>query len=549
MAIGSAGKWEREYRERQRLIKKAEAAAAGKKVFSFRSFLLPLIIVSVALPLAALGYYGYQKYSSEAAVEVSGNTILVKQGGDLQAALNRAKRGDMILLQAGATFKGNFFLPNKPGNEFITIRSSALDSQLPPANTRLDPAKYATQLPKILTPNSQPAIYAEKGTHHYRLIGLEISSGTADYVYNLVSLGGDEQRNMQEVPRFLEIDRCYIRPGSKGKTRRGVALNSGDTEIKNSYISGFAYAQEETQAIAGWNGPGPFKIINNYLEAGAENILFGGSDPGIKGLIPSDIEIRNNYMTKPLEWRGKVTIKCTFELKNAKRVVVSGNIIENSFDNEAVRLTVRNQDGKSPWSTIEDVLMQNNIIRNSGGGFRILGKDDTYPSETMKRVKIVNNLFADISGKKYGGDGRWLVIGHGTDITFANNTVFHDGNVINAYGEPVKGFVFRDNIFSYNDYGYNGDKGGVGKPVLAIYFPDGQILGNVIVNGKNGDPKYIYAPPRNTLAPSFQSVGFVDLQKGNYRLATNSRFKRKASNGGDPGCNIDLLEREIGNNK
>ena len=29
----------------------------------------------------------------------------------------------------------------------------------------------------------------------------------------------------------------------------------------------------------GWNGPGPFLIENNYLEAAGENIMFGGNDP------------------------------------------------------------------------------------------------------------------------------------------------------------------------------------------------------------------------------------------------------------------------------
>ena len=44
--------------------------------------------------------------------------IVVKAGGDFQAALDRAKSGDTIQLQAGATFKGAFKLPKKTGEEF-----------------------------------------------------------------------------------------------------------------------------------------------------------------------------------------------------------------------------------------------------------------------------------------------------------------------------------------------------------------------------------------------------------------------------------------------
>ena len=48
----------------------------------------------------------------------------------------------------------------------------------------------------------------------------------------------------------------------------------------------------------GWNGPGPFLIENNHLEAAAENIMFGGTDPAIPQLVPTGIKIRRNLITK-----------------------------------------------------------------------------------------------------------------------------------------------------------------------------------------------------------------------------------------------------------
>ena len=79
-------------------------------------------------------------------------TIAVPAGGDFQAALNAAAPGDVITLAPGATYVGNFKLPNKPltsdPNPYITIRSAAPDSALPPAGVRITPA-YAAQLPKI----------------------------------------------------------------------------------------------------------------------------------------------------------------------------------------------------------------------------------------------------------------------------------------------------------------------------------------------------------------------------------------------------------------
>src|SRR5690606_18048299 len=88
----------------------------------------------------------------------SGQTISVNAGGDLQAAIDAARPGDTILLQAGATFVGNFVLRAKGSStSYITIRSSAADSALPGPGVRMTPA-YASQLPKLRSPNTAPAL-------------------------------------------------------------------------------------------------------------------------------------------------------------------------------------------------------------------------------------------------------------------------------------------------------------------------------------------------------------------------------------------------------
>ncbi len=518
-------------------MKRLETSNWQKNQRRGRRIWLALLIAFLLIPLTVGGYFLGRNLISEAKISVTGATIFVRAGGNFQSALDRAKAGDTIILQAGASFTGSFTLPNKTGAEFITIQSSEL-AKLPADGVRVSPSDAAL-MPKILSPGGGvPAIKTAANAHHYRFVGIEFAPGGSDYVYNLIALGTDSQK-LEEMPKNLEIDRCYVHPNPKGKTRRGIMLNSADTVIKNSYIAGFAYAQEETQGIAGWNGSGGYKIVNNYIEAGAENILIGGSDPSIKNLVPTDIEIRNNLMSKPLEWRGKVTIKCTFELKNARNVRVIGNIIENSFDENAVRITIRNQEGSAPWSVIEDVLFENNIVRNSGGGVNFLGKDDLYPSAVMKRVRVVNNLFENLDSQKFGGDGRFVVVSNGEDITVANNTVFHDGNVITAHGDASRRFTFRNNIFSNNAYGFAGE-GVIGKEVFAKYLPDATIADNVIVNGKSIPKNEIYVPARNALVDGFDAVGFIGWKTGNYRLAQNSKFKDKKI-----GCDIDALEAEI----
>jgi nitrous oxidase accessory protein NosD len=55
------------------------------------------------------------------AMRLEAATIYVPEGDNLQAALDAAQPGDTILLAQGAEFAGNFVLPNKGGEGWITL--------------------------------------------------------------------------------------------------------------------------------------------------------------------------------------------------------------------------------------------------------------------------------------------------------------------------------------------------------------------------------------------------------------------------------------------
>ena len=191
------------------------------------------------------------------------------------------------------------------GSPWIVIRTSA-SSNLPPRGTRVTPSD-ANLMPKIVTPNSDSALRTAPGAHHYKLVGLEITV-TSDVatLYNLVALGdgdGFTQNTLETIPSDLVIDRCYIHGTATGDVRRGIALNSASTSITDSRVSDIHEVEADSQAICGWNGPGPFKIVNNYLEGAGENVLLA-ADARIAGLVPSDIEFRRNHVYKPLTWKG-----------------------------------------------------------------------------------------------------------------------------------------------------------------------------------------------------------------------------------------------------
>ena len=483
----------------------------------------------------------------------AGRTLAVAACDDFQAALEAAQWGDVITLEAGAQFTGNFTLPNKPGTGWITIRTAAPDAQLPPPGTRITPA-HAGVLPKLVSPNIHPALTAAPGAHHYRFIGIEVTVASDIVInYDLILLG-NRPASPADVPHDLVFDRVYIHGHPQVNARRGIALNGAAIAVIDSSIMDFHLLLEDSQAIASWDGPGPFKIVNNYLEAAGENVLFGGTDPSIQGLVPSDIEIRRNHFEKPLTWRVADptyagmpwAIKNHLELKNAQRVVIDGNLFEQNWPDAqggtSVLFTVRNQDGTAPWSTVQDVTFTNNIVRRTGSAIGMHGSDDINPSQPTRRVLIKSNVFDDVRAARWGGAGRLFeAFGGIEDLVIENNTGLQDGSILYAAGGTHSGFVFRNNLAPHNDYGVHGEGAGVGLDSLNRYFP-GYVFEKNILAG--GDP--LRYPPDDFFPASLSDVGFVDLAGGNYRLSTTSPYKRGGTDGRDIGADIDALDAATG---
>jgi hypothetical protein len=484
------------------------------------------------------------------AVSIAGRTIHVPADGDLQAALDEATGGDVITLAPDATYRGPFHLRRKDGGRWIVIASAAKD--LPPPGRHVMPSD-ASRMPKLVA-SSGSVFQAEPGAHHYRFIGLEMAPADGVALNAVVELGADA-RTIEAVPHHIIIDRCYIHGDATQGGRRGIALNSRDTAVVDSYLSDFKDRTNDAQAIAGWNGPGPFRIAGNYLEASGENVMFGGGDPEISGLVPADIEIVRNHMAKPLRWKKddpafegvEWAVKNLFELKNARRVLVDGNLLEYNWPHAqngfAILFTVRNQDGGAPWSVVEDVTFTNNLVRHVAAGINVLGRDDNHPSWQTRRIAIRNNVFLDVGGP--WGNGRLFQLLEGTSgVTIEHNTALQTGGILfGGDGEAHTNFVFRDNVVPHNDYGMTGTGTGPGNPTLERYFPGSIVQGNVIVGGDPGA-----YPAGNTYPVSLADIG-VPTRSG-VKLAElliqDGPQVGAATGGGPPGANIQAVNSALG---
>ena len=472
----------------------------------------------------------------------------------LQAAIDKAAPGDVIVLDAGAQFVGNFTIPAKPdaGGKWLIIRSSA-ESKLA-AGARVAPADAAA-MPKLVSPNADAALQTAPGAHHVRFVGIEFATApnwAINHGLVLLGDGGGDQTELKQVPHDLVIDRCYIHGHATGNLRRGVGLNSARTAIIDSYIADCHEVGADAQAVCGWNGPGPFKIVNDYLEGSGENFMLGGADPSIKDLIPTDIEFRRNTLSKPLAWKtghpsyaGKHwSVKNIFELKNARHVLVDGNVMENCWvDGQvgfAVQLTPRNQDGDAPWCTVEDVTLTNNIVRRAAGGINILGRDDNHPSGQARRIAIRNNLFEEIGGPQWSGNGRFLQVSDSDAVVVDHNTILHSGNIITAHGKPNINFVFTNNLMAHNEYGIIGDSASVGLATIRQYFPNGVFKKNVIAGGRSA----VY-PPDNFFPASLDEARFADRTRSSYGLSAASPYRNAATDGKPIGCDVSALETAL----
>ena len=377
-----------------------------------------------------------------------GRVRLVKEGDSLQEAIDSAKCGDTLKLEAGATFRGLFRLPDKhcDDSRWILLRTSAPDSSLPPEGTRITPcfagiaalpgrpdfrcASVRNVMAKIEFDgkNDNGPILFSPGANHYRFIGLEVTRARPGvHLRHLVQPEGTAQS--------LVFDRLWLHGTAQDETKGGVHL-SGTTNVAivDSYFSDFHCIAmrgscTDAQAIngGGGNSPGgPYKIMNNFLEASGENILFGGA-PG--STTPADIEIRRNHLFKPMNWKAgrpdfvgsaandPFIVKNLFELKNAQRVLFEGNVLENVWGGFtqtgfSILLTPANQDNACPLCRVTDVTIRYNKIRHCASVLQFaiaLNKFGTSAS-AGERYSIHDLVVDDIDGEAYKGFGNFLTI-------------------------------------------------------------------------------------------------------------------------------------------
>lgn len=322
--------------------------------------------------------------TANASMPSPGPITVVLPGQNLQAVYNAVACGATIKLTHGTTWPGPYDFAHKGCDDlhWVTFLS---DGKLPGPGTRATPS-VASQMAKIVPTGNAFSFMGD----HIRMIGIEWAEPLDGHIhYGFITMNGADH---------ISIERSWFHGNPHQEMNHGVVISTGiSIAITDSYFSNFHCiavigACVDAQAISGGVGAGvgnsgPVKIVNNFIEASGEGILFGGG--GADGVGPNDVEIRRNHFFKPMSWnpgdpsydggtagpdgvKHPYITKNLFELKNCNRCFLEGNVLENNWGGfsqagYAVLFTPKSQSNLCPLCAVTDVVFRYNYVATASG--------------------------------------------------------------------------------------------------------------------------------------------------------------------------------------
>jgi hypothetical protein len=424
------------------------------------------------------------------------------------------------------------------------------------------------------------------------------NNGCANYGLVIIGLHPVTEQNVTEasqLPQHIEFDRVSLSGHEQGDTVRAFFMQGNHFTLKNSICYEIHMLSNDSQCVYSTNMQTTALIENNFLEAAGENIMFGGGVPQIVGNIPSNIIQRHNYMTKQWDWWqhcARLTTEygypCTFsgrawytknvtECKNCQFNAIYGNVLEASWEQNQAGACVLFQavadDVGSPWVTVKDIQVTNNIIRHCGQGVSIAGYGGQNGGATIgARIWVTQDLLYGIrtlysqNGTNHG-QAFTLVSGSSAtdtdfdDVRIQHNTVDAEGGFVRLlnYGDKFTNLSIKNNLASGGDGDFTGSIqaacgcNGVGNGALETMTDGGYDVTHNAIYAYGVEwpwpattaPTWLERDPSSSAATRalFTAV-FTNYAAYDFSLA-DARYKaggtRQASDGTNLGVNLALL--------
>ncbi|MCC6316420.1 MAG: hypothetical protein IT361_01925 [Gemmatimonadaceae bacterium] len=373
----------------------------------------------------------------------------VQVGERLQAALNAAKGGDVLCLARGARYAGSFTVPARRDTGVIVLRTHP-SVTLPTGRMR---PSVASGLARLASGAATSTLKFLPRASQWHILGVELTSDSLleRGPVAIVEVGSLVERERADLPTNISFDRVYVHGWQHQHVRRAFSANGGAFTLTRSWCEEIHATGFDSQCVISWGGSGPMLIEDNYLAAASENLMFGGGDPRIPGLVPSDITMRRNHVTKPIAWKGqRWNVKNLIETKSSARVLVEENVIEGVWTEGqtgyAFVLKSTTQGGTCPPCSSSDWTIRRNLVRHVGAGFSFAGRADQRPGSTtdstVRRFEVTENWIEPIAVPPYEGDGRPVIfVAENQDIVFSRNVFEPSAQVRDAVLFDISGRI------------------------------------------------------------------------------------------------------------
>jgi hypothetical protein len=417
---------------------------------------------------------------------------------DVQAALDQAvldRESTNVEVRAyPRTFGGNIRIKANPkAKGMLTIRPDTADGNLAPTSIPWVTPDALPYMVRFASGNNGNDLSCEDAVGNVRLFGCAFTANTSPSS-DLVYIGRGDMTSLAQMPWRWEFDSCLFMGDPVKGQHRGLQMNVAYGTVKRSHFHDFMELRRDSQAFFASAGPGPYLIEDTFMAATGENLLFGGADPAILGLVPSDITIQRCEFYKDPAWKTtfKDSVKNSLELKNAQRVkILFCRFNQNWLDAQPghmIVLNVRNQDGRAPWSTVSDVEIGYCVALDNQNGhvFNLLGLDDHLidgamaPSVQGKNIRIHDVLMVNCAGAIQTNRGfQPTIVQHITTAATRDKFLQFAGP---APTQPAGSFTIESSVLRAGQYGIAGEGTTVGTPSWAANAPGGVFRKNVIEN-------------------------------------------------------------------
>lgn len=427
-------------------------------------------------------------------------------------------------------------------------------------------------------------------TSGYRWIGIKFrphpnENRVRGYFMNM-GQAGSGQNTVAKESSGIVFDRCVF-DGGTTQCKGGLLMACRNSAVIGCWIGNwFSFDVDRLAAQEGlavgdqrrwtWadvvgvifaNNSGGNYVYNNYIDSTGENLFFGGLAQQIQINMESTV-VRKNWFRKnrafydsmalaqPNGTVNDYTTKNLWECKTGLYFVVEDNVFQTSYDNDGggqfgTAWVPKNNSYGSPNHDPRagHILFRGNHVDDfqvalGPLGFTLADDGSAVPSDYVKDIHVVDNLFTTWNGSSFGSPRIYQQSDAIGRIYWHHNTVYaanslQDGKVIlfdSTMTTPTRGLDqldWNDNICAWGEWGTNGgiSRGGGpnGQAALDAVCATWSMSGNAFMRGVSGTPTGY--PSGNTYHAAWTELfDSADLAAGVYRPST-SWAARLASDG------------------